>query len=566
MLTSVVEQLIVLLRDHSTLPSALASEAEGLRDRLRSGQLHLAVLGQFKRGKSTLINALLGDAILPSGVLPVTLIPVFLRFGAQPELEIQFLNGHQPLRLPVGQIDAFVNEAHNPENAKRIRQVDLFYPSPMLQEGIVLIDTPGVGSTLKHNTETTLDFLPRCDAAIVVLSSDPPITAAEVEFLQAMKPHIAHFFFVLNKIDYLQRADAAQAKQFLAETLKLGADIDDPVIFAVSARQGLQARQQEDPLLWEQSGMVEFQQALLQFAEQGKQAALEEAVRRKALNLTQQALQLIAVEQQAMQIPLSELEHIMMTFQRYARSAQQKREEVLDRLVGDSMRIGGQLEAAVKALRPRLRSQIAEYAASLSLPVEDSAQVNAFQERVRALLDRERAAIGAQFADLLTGVLRERAQGIRQIREDLRRDASSLLDVPHYSMLGDDIVVELAEPAWAIEHVPISLSVSMLQRWMPGAMRDQHLTRQRDRLVEEFTVRNTEKIRWWVLRTIEETLHTFRRRVVTDLDETIEQIDRALRLGYEQQQSQQGDLETALESINAYQARLQRMKQALEEA
>ncbi len=203
MLQQLIDRFIALVQECPALPAELAQDAAMLRERLSSGQLHLAVMGQFKRGKSTLINALLGAEILPDGVLPVTLVPVFLHYGPQPEFEIRFANGRAPERYCVERLGDFVNEANNPKNRENVSRVDLFYPADLLQRGIVLIDTPGIGSTLQHNTDTTLDFLPRCDAAVVVLSADPPITAAEVAFLQQLQPHVARLFFVLNKIDYL---------------------------------------------------------------------------------------------------------------------------------------------------------------------------------------------------------------------------------------------------------------------------------------------------------------------------------------------------------------------------
>jgi GTPase Era involved in 16S rRNA processing len=97
----------------------------------------------------------------------------------------------------------FVSEEANPKNQLGIDRVELFYPSPLLSPGIVLIDTPGVGSTLRHNTDTALRVLSECDAAMFVISVDPPITELEIEYLQQIKPKAAKLLYVLNKIDYV---------------------------------------------------------------------------------------------------------------------------------------------------------------------------------------------------------------------------------------------------------------------------------------------------------------------------------------------------------------------------
>ncbi|MDN5344604.1 MAG: hypothetical protein PWQ18_715 [Clostridia bacterium] len=89
------------------------------------------------------------------------------------------------------------------QQGNKLSQVEVFYPSPLLSKGVVLIDTPGIGSTFRHNTEATLNFLPQCDAALFLVSADPPITEVEVEFLKAVRSRVTHLFFILNKVDYL---------------------------------------------------------------------------------------------------------------------------------------------------------------------------------------------------------------------------------------------------------------------------------------------------------------------------------------------------------------------------
>jgi ribosome biogenesis GTPase A len=150
-----------------------------LRERLVEERLQVAVLGQFKRGKSTFLNALLGAPVLPTGVVPLTAIATFIRWAATPSIRVAYLDDRPAgkLRAPdIGQIPEqlarFVTEEGNPHNRLKVARVDLFYPAPILRHGIVLIDTPGVGSTLRHNTEAAIDVLPECDAGF---SSSHPI-------------------------------------------------------------------------------------------------------------------------------------------------------------------------------------------------------------------------------------------------------------------------------------------------------------------------------------------------------------------------------------------------------
>jgi len=96
-------------------------------------------------------------------------------------------------------------------------QVDL--PAPILAGGVVLIDTPGIGSTYRHNTTATLNFLQQCDAALFLISADPPITETGLGFLRQVREKVPRLFFVLNKIDYLDDGELQEALEFYKRVL-----------------------------------------------------------------------------------------------------------------------------------------------------------------------------------------------------------------------------------------------------------------------------------------------------------------------------------------------------------
>ncbi|TGC07422.1 hypothetical protein CUN85_11510 [Methanolobus halotolerans] len=79
---------------------------------------------------------------------------------------------------------------------------------------VVVIDTPGIGSTYRHNTEVTMGFLPQSDAALFLVSVDPPITEVELAFLKDIKSRVSKLFFALNKVDYLTKTELVEALTF----------------------------------------------------------------------------------------------------------------------------------------------------------------------------------------------------------------------------------------------------------------------------------------------------------------------------------------------------------------
>ena len=160
------------------LPSAQRHLAEETADKLTGLRLYVAVIGEFKRGKTTLINALLGDDLLPTGVLPVTAVPTLVRFGTRPRATLRLLDGTE-VAIAIGELHGYLTEQENPRNREGVREAIIEYPTPLLESGLILVDTPGTGSVHLHNTQAAVDFLPRVDVALVVLSVDAPLSDSE---------------------------------------------------------------------------------------------------------------------------------------------------------------------------------------------------------------------------------------------------------------------------------------------------------------------------------------------------------------------------------------------------
>lgn len=213
-----------------------------LKEKLAAGQLHLAVLGQMKRGKSSLINALLKADVLPTGVLPVTAIITEIRYGETPGATIVYATGGLREQVAISSLADYISEAKNPGNRKQVASVEVTYPSSFLEDGIILIDTPGIGSTHAHNTETTKHYLEQVDAGIVVFSVDPPITAVESQFVAGLRDEVPKLFFILNKIDSTSERELSEVVNFLKEELDR-LNIPSPEIFPLSARQDRENQQ-----------------------------------------------------------------------------------------------------------------------------------------------------------------------------------------------------------------------------------------------------------------------------------------------------------------------------------
>lgn len=267
---------ILLSTDEATANPDLHRKLKELAQKLGSGQLHLAVLGQMKRGKSTFINCLLGAEVLPTGVLPATAIITKIQHGPSVGATIIFSNGTNEKIIPLDTLADYITEVGNPGNGKQVECVSIAYPSEFLANGITLIDTPGIGSTHSHNTRTTEQYLGSVDAGIVVLSADLPITEAESLFVRKIKDEIPKLFFILNKTDTASSSEVETMEHYLRDELhRLG--VAPPEVFRLSAKTGI-IEKCSDNQNSASSGVHAFEKRLHTFFDHEKSGVLAQSV------------------------------------------------------------------------------------------------------------------------------------------------------------------------------------------------------------------------------------------------------------------------------------------------
>ena len=212
-----------------------------LRDRLDAARLRVLVAGEAKRGKSTLINALLGRPVLPAGVTPLTAVATTVRYGDDPHAEVRFADGHEE-KQPLTALPELVTERGNPGNRRHVAAVTVYLDAPVLAGGVELVDTPGTGSVFAWDTATAHQALETMDAAVFVLTADPPVSAAERDLYAKISGLSVATFTVLNKADHLDAAGLAEAAEFTRQVLaQAGSGVPGTPgrIYPVSARAAL---------------------------------------------------------------------------------------------------------------------------------------------------------------------------------------------------------------------------------------------------------------------------------------------------------------------------------------
>lgn len=180
--------------------------------------IDVVVLGQFKAGKSSFINSVLGENILPTGVIPVTSIITRLKFGMQRTAFVKFLD-NSVKEIKIEEIENYTTEMLNPVNEKGVALVDIFTDQLMLLRNIRIIDTPGIGSVVKHNSEITKQWFPEIGLALLAISAERPLSEEDINLMKDIQKHAAQTHIILTKSDLFTAAQLQQIIDYANKSL-----------------------------------------------------------------------------------------------------------------------------------------------------------------------------------------------------------------------------------------------------------------------------------------------------------------------------------------------------------
>jgi hypothetical protein len=421
---------------------AAADSARALDKKLVENRFNVVVFGEFKRGETTFVNALLGAEMLPAAVVPLTSIVTAVTWGDDVRARISYLEGREEDVAP-RELGRYVTERDNPGNHLAVRQAILSYPSDDLRDGVFLVDTPGVGSVYRQNTESAREFLPHADAAIFLTSADPPISDTEREFLGEIREEAARVFFVMNKMDYLSGLDRDEAIAFTQGVIAdaLGRAV---ILYPMSARQALVAKLVGDDAELEASGLPAFERDLRSFLLREKGETILRSVATRAARLVDAERNSLDVQERALDLPQRELDQVRRRMEEAFARARTSQRDLRALLQGERDALVAAVEEDLAALRrdeeARLISVVERFLATRE-DVRDAGKLEELvRDTLRADVDRwrrdEEGRLGGSFRDATARFV---AEADRIDRETVR-------------LCGDILGIRLAS-----EPVPIEL-------------------------------------------------------------------------------------------------------------
>lgn len=193
--------------------------------RLESPQFEIAVFGRVSSGKSSLLNHIAGIAILPVGVTPVTAVPTRLVRGRAPSATVYFAE-YGPRSVDPKQLAEYASEEKNRGNHKHVTGIVVEIPSPRLREGVVLVDTPGIGSLAASGSAETFAYLPRCDLSVVLIDAGSTLNQDDLSLLRDLYEAGIPAQVLLSKADLLAAEDRERFVQYIRDQLRQELNLD----------------------------------------------------------------------------------------------------------------------------------------------------------------------------------------------------------------------------------------------------------------------------------------------------------------------------------------------------
>ena len=320
--------------------------------KLEAERFHLVVLGEFNHGKSTFVNALLGQDVLPTGITPTTASINHVVYAETPNAHVKLLSGGDT-DIDPSQLKDWVTVAGG--HANDVAFVELGFPSDLLKNNVVLVDTPGVNDLNEQRAEVTYGYVPRADAVVFLLDAGQALKDSEREFLRSRVLESARdrLIFVLGKMDMLSPDERTAVLDYVRTGL--ARMMPDPVVFPLSAKDWAKTR---DP----QSGMPELMQYLERFLARDRAQVILDNAATDAARTAAYLENNLGVRMRAYDLDMGELEERIQAVREQLDTSKRKLDELHVRIDADAGSIKNQialdLEQFAKAFVAALPAQI----------------------------------------------------------------------------------------------------------------------------------------------------------------------------------------------------------------
>lgn len=526
---------------------------------LESGAVTLVILGEFNHGKTTVVNALLGEEVLPMGITPTTAVITHLVHGEEPRARIKPAFGQEIQELAYEKLGEVVR--HSAEDGEEPEYVEIAHPNAFLNDGLVLVDTPGVNDISKQKVEVTYGYLPRADVIVYVLDATQVLKKSEVVFIRdrLLRANRDRIIFVLGKIDALSDEEAREVEAYARQRLET---LIGPVeLFAFSAREALKDQQLgREP----SSDFQAFRSYVAQFVREQKESIILDSALGGALRISALMEQHLAIKKQGYRLEKEELDRRIRAVHLKLRESRRLISENLDR-VDD--RAGGIAATA----RHNLRVFTQNFVEALPVQIEraEAKDVKRYladwiQDSFKEWLEAEGKEIADSLEELAEEIIEITNASLREVMGTLREELGLQSDLDlEVDTIGYDVSVfalgtlgvSVLLFANALVGGLLTLATPVLAFILKGRVDEKLKERAREEGVESIQ-KASELIEGELLRMI----HGYGDRLKEFIENAGDRLYRQIEEALEQVQRETVDEPDRQELIAAVDARLERIK------
>jgi small GTP-binding protein len=400
--------------DAAGLPSVARDVRETRLPKLDEERFSIVVLGEFNHGKSTLINALIGEPVLPTGITPTTAVLTHLVHGPRTTATLVMESGERRGVDPkaLGEwltVEGLAPKVDRGDRASGgVHHVDVTHPAAILDNRVTIVDTPGVNDINEQRADITYGYLPRADAAVFLLDATQILTASERQFLEEriLRSTRDRLTFVIAKADHLDGAELSETLAFARK--HLATITPEPAIFPVSAKKALAGDAQGSGL----APLVAHIGATV--ANERRRLLLDHALA-DAGRLSAFVRQSLAIRRRSLELPVPELEGRIARAQERLRSGKKGLE-----VAAETTR------AETAALKARVRQDLADFTAEFraAIPPEidaiDATDIRKYlsffvQDTWKSWAEAEGERIAEELERLAEQVIQVANENIREV-------------------------------------------------------------------------------------------------------------------------------------------------------
>lgn len=458
-------------------------------ERLTEHKFSVGIMGEFNHGKSTVINSLLEKEIMPADIMPCSATMNRVTYDLQPHAELQMADGSVQ-SVPIDQLKNYVTKltGESERMAAEINEAVVYYPCKFCQNGVDIVDTPGLNDDERMN-EICERVIPKLDAVIMVITPDSPFSMSESEFVRSklLASDLGRVLFLINKIDVVDEADRAKVVEGIKERIRDSVlekmaclygknspeyenarnKMGSIRLYPISAKNALKGKQQGDRQLIEESGTIPFEEALTHMLVE-ERGALELAGPLNAIqHVSVEAAKAAETQKRALELSSEEFTARQQAALQEIRELREKKKEEKKRLEDRAVNIKAQLETKIGGFYPQLEKRLYEVADNTAIDVktlknkegqaaaaeklkkavsdELQSSMSAWSERMQIELEK---VIGKE-AVKLGSFMEEMTQRVDTLQLEMSRGKSGF-EAKDAAALGADVILGSGTPIWGI--------------------------------------------------------------------------------------------------------------------